>query len=153
MHPWVKGIQVCSNKGPRPFPRGDNYQIAKIHWRNLKIFFSWTTGLISTKLGTMHPWVKGIQVCSNEGPHPFPRGNNYQIAKMHWQNLKNVLLNHWANSTKSINFNLQQINFDIIESCHPLHSVQISLSLSLSLSSKKRFKELAVELCNMSCSR
>ena len=28
-----------------------------------KIFFSRTTGPISTKLGTMHPWMKGIQVC------------------------------------------------------------------------------------------
>ena len=57
------------------------------------------TGPISTKLGTMHPRVKGIQVCpnegpaiiwlkycqygiktpvnqSNEGPHPFPRGDS-----------------------------------------------------------------------------
>ena len=32
---------------------------------NLKIF-SRTAELISTKLGTMHPWMKGIQVCSNE---------------------------------------------------------------------------------------
>ena len=23
------GIQVCSNEGPRPFPKGDNYEIAK----------------------------------------------------------------------------------------------------------------------------
>ena len=59
-HPWVKGIQVCSNEGPRPFPRGDNYEIVKIHWRNLKIFFSRTTGPISAKLGTKYPWVKGI---------------------------------------------------------------------------------------------
>ena len=26
--------------------------------------------------GSKNPWVKGIQVCSNEGPHPFPRGDN-----------------------------------------------------------------------------
>ena len=45
------------------------------------IIFSRTTGSISTKLGTKHPWVKGIQVCSNEGPHPFPREDNYEIAK------------------------------------------------------------------------
>ena len=37
-HPWVKEIQVCSNEGPRPFPRGDNFKIAKIHLRNSKIF-------------------------------------------------------------------------------------------------------------------
>ena len=41
-----------------------------------KIFFSLTTELISTKLGTKHPWVKGIQVCTNELPRPFPRGAN-----------------------------------------------------------------------------
>ena len=38
---------------------------------------------ISTKLGTKHPWVKGIQVYSNEGAHTFPRGNNYEIEKIH----------------------------------------------------------------------
>ena len=27
--PWVKGIQVCSNKRPCPFPRRDNYEIVK----------------------------------------------------------------------------------------------------------------------------
>ena len=42
-HPWIKGIQVCSDEGPRPFPGRDNYEIAKIHWWNLKIFFSRTT--------------------------------------------------------------------------------------------------------------
>ena len=29
-----KGIQICSNEGPRPFPRGINYEIVKIHWQN-----------------------------------------------------------------------------------------------------------------------
>ena len=86
-HPWVKGIQISSKKGPRPFPRGDNYEIAKIHLWNLKIFYR-TTGPISTKLGTMHPWVKEIQVYSNEEPCPFPRGDNYEKAKIHWWNLK-----------------------------------------------------------------
>ena len=65
-HPWVKEIQVCSNEGPRSFPRGDNYEIVKKHWR-IKIFLSRTTGLMSTKL------------CL------FPRGNNYQIVKIHWR--------------------------------------------------------------------
>ena len=87
-HPWVKGIQVCSNEGPRPFPRGDNNEIAKIHWRNSKIFFSRTNEPISTKLGTKHPWVKGIQVCSNEGPCSFSRGDNYKMVKIHWRNIK-----------------------------------------------------------------
>ena len=25
-----------------------------------------------------------IQVCSNEGSHPFPRGDNYEMVKMDW---------------------------------------------------------------------
>ena len=64
----MKGIQVCSNERPCPFLRGDNYEIAKLHWKNLKIFWWRTTGPISTKLGTMHPLMKGTQVCSNEEP-------------------------------------------------------------------------------------
>ena len=35
-------------------------------------FFSRTPGPISTKLGTKHTWLKGIQVSSNEGPRRFP---------------------------------------------------------------------------------
>ena len=58
---WVKGIQVFRNEEPRPFPRGNDIE-------NLKIFLSRTTGSFSTKIGTMHPLVKGIQVCSNEAP-------------------------------------------------------------------------------------
>ena len=137
-HPWVKGTKVCSNEGLCHFPRGDNYEIAKIHWRNFKnfllknhwtnsnqtchnaffgegdsklfkwralpiskwrslwnrentlmkleqIFFSRTTGPISTKLGIKHPWVKWVQVSSNEGHCPFPRWDNNEIAKIHWQ--------------------------------------------------------------------
>ena len=61
-----KGIQVCSNEGLRPFPRGDTYEIANIHRQIFKIFFSRTTESISTNLGTKHPWVRGIQVSSNE---------------------------------------------------------------------------------------
>ena len=60
----------------------------KIHWLNLKIFFSRSTGPISTKLSTKHPWVKGIQVCSIEGPAPFSRGDNCEIVRIHWGNLE-----------------------------------------------------------------
>ena len=56
------------------FSKGDNYEILKIHWRNLKIIFSRTTGPISTKFGTMHPWVKGIRFCSNQGLAGFSKG-------------------------------------------------------------------------------
>ena len=65
------------NKGPRPFPRGDNYEIGKVHqcWRNLEIVFSRTTGPISTKLGTKHPLVKGTQ--------GFPI-RTIQVSKRRW---------------------------------------------------------------------
>ena len=83
---WMKGFQVCSTEGPCSFPRGDNYEIVKIHWRKLKIFCR-TAWPISTKLGTKHPFVKWIHVCTNEGPRPFPRKDNNEIAKIHWWNL------------------------------------------------------------------
>ena len=34
------------------------------------------SGPISTNLGTKHPWVKGIQVCSNEEPFNSHKVNN-----------------------------------------------------------------------------
>ena len=49
-----------------------------------------TTGPISTKLGTKYPLVKGNQVCSNEWPGLFPRGDNYKIRKK----------NGWISSTR-----------------------------------------------------
>jgi hypothetical protein len=42
-HSSVNGILNCSNKGPGPLQRGDNYKNAKIGWGHLKIFFSRTT--------------------------------------------------------------------------------------------------------------
>ena len=77
-HSWVKSIQVCANEGSCLIPRGDNDEIAKIHCRNLRNLFSRTSGPISTKLDTKHSWVKGIQICSNEG-HSLSQGE--MIAK------------------------------------------------------------------------
>jgi hypothetical protein len=57
----MKGIQVCSNKGPGPFKRGDNKKNVKIGWGHLKIFLSRTTLPILTRLGTNHPWVRGFK--------------------------------------------------------------------------------------------
>ena len=34
-----------------------------------------------TKISTKHPWVMRIQMCSNEGPCPFPKGNNHEKLK------------------------------------------------------------------------
>jgi hypothetical protein len=51
-------------------------------------FFSRTTGPILTRLGTNHPWVKGIQVCSNERDSPSVRGDNRESVKIQWKFLK-----------------------------------------------------------------
>jgi hypothetical protein len=51
----VKGIQVCSNKGPGPLQRGDNLKNVKMGWGLLKIFFSRTTGPIIIRLDTNYP--------------------------------------------------------------------------------------------------
>jgi hypothetical protein len=52
-------------------------------WGHLKIFFSRTTGPILTILVTDHSYVKVIQICSNEGDNPSPRGDNSKRVKMH----------------------------------------------------------------------
>jgi hypothetical protein len=84
IYPWMKGIQVCSNKGSGPLQRWDNHKNVKMGWSHLKIFFSRTTRPILTRLGTNHPWVKGIQVSSKEGDSPSPRGDDSKRVKMHW---------------------------------------------------------------------
>jgi hypothetical protein len=54
-----------------------------MRWSHLKILFSKTTGSILTRLGTNHPWVKGIHVCSKEGDIHSPRGENSESVKIH----------------------------------------------------------------------
>ena len=48
-----------------------------------------TTGPISTKFGTKHPWVDGIQIFTYKGPHPSSRGDNNKIIKIYGEYLKN----------------------------------------------------------------
>ena len=60
---YEKGISTVFKWKSHHFSMGDNRNL-KIHWRHLKIFFSKTTGPISTKLYTKHPWMKGYQVQS-----------------------------------------------------------------------------------------
>ena len=70
----------------QPFSKGEiitKWQQYIVTVENLKIFNSITTGPISTKLGKKHPWIKGIQLCQNEGPHTFPRGDKSEIVKIH----------------------------------------------------------------------
>jgi hypothetical protein len=69
----MKGIQVCLNKRPGPFQRGDNhknengvgsFKNLQNHWA--KFNQTWH----KSSLG------EGIQFCSNEGGCPSPRGDN-----------------------------------------------------------------------------
>ena len=66
------------------FPRRENYEIAKVHWQIYKNLFSRTSRPISTELGTNHLLMKRIQSYTNEGLLLFPRGDNYEIGKIHW---------------------------------------------------------------------
>ena len=54
------------------------------------IFFSRTSGSISTNLGIKHSWVKGYLDCLNEGSCRFPMGDNSEIS------IKKILQNHLA---------------------------------------------------------
>jgi hypothetical protein len=49
--PWVKQIQVCSNKGPGLLKSGDNHTNIKY---GVGLFFSGTNGPILTRLDTNH---------------------------------------------------------------------------------------------------
>jgi hypothetical protein len=43
-YPWVKGIQLCSNKGPGPLQRGDNHKKCKngmVSFKNLLLKNYW----------------------------------------------------------------------------------------------------------------
>ena len=80
-YPWVKWIQVCSSEGQRSFPRADNYKITKIHWRNLKIFFTRTAVPISTKFGSS---ILGWRLLKYRAT-PFSKA---EIVKIYVRNLK-----------------------------------------------------------------
>jgi hypothetical protein len=48
-----------------------------------KNLFSKTTGPILTRLITNYSWGEGIEICSNEGGCPSPRGDNSKIVEVH----------------------------------------------------------------------
>ena len=90
--PWVKG-----NKGPRLFPRGDNYKIAKktlTNFKNCLLHNQWAN---FNQTWYKLSWVKGIQFCSKEGPH-FSKGRWFQYCKNTLMKFSNIFLqNHLAN--------------------------------------------------------
>ena len=73
------GIQVCSNKGPLPFSRGENNEIVKKNIDVIKSSYPKPTGPISTKLGKNRCLVNG----KNKGPRLFLRGDNNEIVRQH----------------------------------------------------------------------
>jgi hypothetical protein len=83
-----EGIPVYSNEGDCPFPKKGNSKQVKINCKLLKIFFSRTSRPKSIKPGINHPWVKGMQVCSNKGPGPLQRGDNHKNDNIGWGHLK-----------------------------------------------------------------
>ena len=89
-HHLVIRIQVNSNVGPHAFPRADNYERAKIHWRKLQFFLSRNMWPILTKLGTKHLWVKGFIFFFK-----WKRGDNYKIAKDTLTKCKKFLLQNY----------------------------------------------------------
>ena len=48
-----------------------------LHTLHIFMFFSRATGLISTKHSSKYPYVKGVNICSSEGPCLIPMGNKY----------------------------------------------------------------------------
>ena len=79
-HLWVKGIKFCSNGGPHPFSMRVNNEIDKIWKSSPEPLAQFQTNIAQSMLG----W----SFFSNEGPCSLSRGDNYKIAKIHWQNLK-----------------------------------------------------------------
>jgi hypothetical protein len=84
----VKGIQVCSNKGPGPLQRGDNHINVKKGWCHLKIFQNYWANF--NQIWNKSFLGEGIQVCSNEGDCPSPRGDNTKRVRIHCKFKKNL---------------------------------------------------------------
>ena len=53
------------------YPNGDDIEIINIHLRPVKIHWIHWVNLNHTCRDITHLWLKGMQACSNEGPH-FP---------------------------------------------------------------------------------
>ena len=90
---YTLGSGACC---PSPVCMSIRLSVCKLH---IPIFFSRTTGPVSTKLGTKHPWpwVKGIQVCSNEGPRSLLMRVNNEILDALETFRKILLQNHRTN--------------------------------------------------------
>ena len=91
---WVKGIQVLRNEELRPFPRGNNIENTLTKFKCLLFQNHWAIfnqNWFNPSLG------EGDSSLFKRSPHPLPRGGIYEIAELHWRNLRKLLQNNWAN--------------------------------------------------------
>ena len=96
-----RGFKFVQMKGPALFQREIITKLREYIDKFKKFFFFKTTGPISTKLAQIIFGWRGFVFVLINGPHPFPRGDNYKFAKLHWQIFKkNLLLQN-----QSANFN------------------------------------------------
>ena len=92
----MEEIQVCSNEGPgHALLKGEIKQNSKIILKTFKNPLFKSTWPISNKFGTKHPWVDGIQIFTNKGPHPSSRGDNSK----HNKNMEKTLNNFYFRTT------------------------------------------------------
>ena len=77
----------------------------------LKIFISRTFGSMSIKLCTKYLQVKGIQIGSikGEGPRLFPRGDDNEIVKMHFNQKTDMVSKNAKNYFKNICISQQNV--------------------------------------------
>jgi hypothetical protein len=68
----MKGIKVCSYKGQGPHQIGNNHKNVKEGWDLLNNFFSKTTALNLTRLGTSHQGRRrDLKFVQNKGIAPL----------------------------------------------------------------------------------
>ena len=85
-HPWWMKSRFVQMNGHALFLGG--WRGIKIHWRNLKIFISRTTGPNSTKLGKTSLNEEYTRLFKLKGHAFFAKVVNKKYAKIHLRNLK-----------------------------------------------------------------
>ena len=79
---WRQFELLYSKEGACPFSKRNNKIKVKIHWRDSRIFFSRTTGPISTELGKNNHFVDFMS-----GYVPFQNKNNSDEAKINFEKI------------------------------------------------------------------
>ena len=80
-------VHVCWNEGPDPFLRVDNNKIAKINWRNSKIFFLELLGQFKPNFAQSFLWWDEWIQLETKKDHSIKKkkkGDNFLINSMKW---------------------------------------------------------------------